>query len=112
MMAQSPLPDLPPDMVESISLSGEEATKQAQQVIDKLNDSLASNNNIALETCFCSDQAFWKDQLALTYHLRTISGSGSIAMSLLETKNLRGLKEGIQIDGPVVLASPSPSLVS
>jgi hypothetical protein len=39
--------------------------------LDALNVALATNNTKALQECLFAEQAYWKDALALTYHLRT-----------------------------------------
>jgi hypothetical protein len=67
---------------------------------------------VALESCFYADQAFWKDQLALTYHLRTFKTPGVISASLLETKKLRSLSKGIAVDGAALFLPATPGLVS
>lgn len=112
MLAQSPLPSLSASMISRASLDGNEPTEQAKTLLEKFNAALAANDSSAIEACFYPDQAYWRDQLALTYHLRTFSGPAVVASSFLETKNLRELKNGIQIDGDAILVSPASNLVS
>jgi len=43
-----------------------------------------------------ADQAYWRAQVALTYHIRTFNGAGVAAANLLETRKLRGIPEGLK----------------
>lgn len=90
---------------------GDEATTQARGVLQVFNNGLANGDVNALESCFYADQAYWKDQLALTWHLRTISTPRTIAASLLETANLRNVSGGVEIDGAAVFLPATPVLV-
>lgn len=93
-------------------MAGDEATKQANAVLNRLNAALAPDDAATLESCFYADQAYWKDQLALTYHLRTFKTPGVIAASFLETKALRRIPNGIEVDGAAVFLPATPVLVS
>lgn len=110
MMDENPLPALPIGLIDPASMAGDEATTQARAVLDRLNAALVSGDDMALEACFYTDQAYWKDQLAFTWHLRTFSGPGTIATNLLETAKLRGLA-GIEVDGTAVFLPATPVLV-
>jgi hypothetical protein len=112
MMAQQPLPTLAPGLIDSSSMTSDEATSQARAVLDIFNAALAVDDAKTLESCFYADQAFWKDQLSLTYHLRTFKTPGIIAASLLETAKLRGISKGFEIDGSAMLLPVTPTLVS
>lgn len=112
LMAQNPLPLLAPGMVDPVSMADYEPTKQTQLVLDNLNTALARNDAGALEDCFWKDQAYWRDQLALTYHLRTFKSPGIIAASLLETNKLRAIKGDITVDGGAIFIQATPVLVS
>lgn len=111
MMNEEPLPALAPGLINPASMVGDEATIQAKVVLSRLNDALAAEDAGTLESCFFADQAYWKDQLALTYHLRTFKTPGVIAASLLQTKALRGLANGIEVDGAAVFLPATPVLV-
>lgn len=111
LMAQDPLPLLAPGMIEPGSMTGDEPTKQAQVVLDNLNSALARNGAEALKDCFWKGQAYWKDQLALTYHLRTFKTPGTIAASLLDTNKLRAIKGDITVDGGAIFFPATPVLV-
>jgi hypothetical protein len=112
MLAQQPLPLLTPGLIDPASMAGDEPTKQAQIVLDRLNAAIAGNNTEAIEDCFVADHAYWKDQLALTYHLRTFRTPGVIAASLLETTQLRAIKGGISVNGGAIFMPATPVLVS
>ncbi|KAL4736214.1 monooxygenase [Aspergillus similis] len=106
MMDQRPLPALTPGSIDP-SFMDEKATTYARAARDRFNVALAASDAEALESCFYAD-AYWKDQLALTWHLRTFRGPGTIAASLLETARLRGLPSGISIDGEAVFLPATP----
>ncbi|RDH29913.1 monooxygenase [Aspergillus welwitschiae] len=110
MMNQHPLPTLPLGLIDPLSMVGDEATTQARGVLQVFNNALANGDVNALESCFYADQAYWKDQLALTWHLRTISTPRTIAASLLETANLRNVSGGVEIDGAAVFLPATPVL--
>lgn len=112
MLDQQPLPVNAPGAVDSASMAGEEATRQARAVLDKLNAALAADDTETLKSCFFAGQAYWKDQLALTYHLRTFTNAGVVAASLVETKGLRGLTGGIKLEGAAQFVAATPALVS
>src|SRR5690554_4368832 len=88
MLADNPLPSIAPGVVPHV-LSADEATVLAAAVLYELNAALASKDVKAVEACFFRSQCYWKDNLALTYHLRTISTVIRIANSLVETAELR-----------------------
>ncbi|KOC15292.1 putative monooxygenase [Aspergillus flavus AF70] len=110
MMGQRPLPTIPAGTIDPASMAGDEPVKQARAVLDRLSAALAVDDAIALESCFFASQAYWKDQLALTYHLRTFSGPSVIAAGLLETKNLREIAGGVAVDGGAVFLPATPTL--
>ncbi|KAJ6095463.1 monooxygenase [Penicillium sp. IBT 16267x] len=110
MMDQQPLPTLAPGLIDPASMEGYEATNQAQAVLNILNTALTVDDAKILESCFYADQAYWKDQLSLTYHLRTFSTPGIIAAGLLETAKLRGISKGIEVDGVAMFLPATPVL--
>ncbi|OKP13368.1 hypothetical protein PENSUB_970 [Penicillium subrubescens] len=110
MMDQNSLPMLAPGLIDPASMTGDAATKQAQLVLSTFNSAAAANNYELLASCFFEGQAYWKDQLALTYHLRTFKSAGVIAASLLETKALRNIKELITVDGAAMFLPATPVL--
>ncbi|KAL8366311.1 hypothetical protein RB595_004873 [Gaeumannomyces hyphopodioides] len=100
MMAKRPLPAVAPGTVDASSLTGKEPARLARGVLDKLNASLTAGDAAGVKDCFNASQAYWKDSIALTWHLRTFATPSTIAASLLETSRLRGLsRDGFQVDG-------------
>lgn len=101
MMAQRPLPEV---TIDSGSMAGDEPTKQASAVLNNFKTALTSRDAQSLERCFYSRQSYWKDRLAMTWHLRTFNntkeydGHGVIAAALLKTAELREVTENIEME--------------
>lgn len=112
MFEKQPLPIIAPGTVDSASMVGDEATEKALAVVDALNAALVAEDAKSLESLFFPGVVYWKDTLALTYHLRTFSGAAVVAASILETRKLRGIERGIQLEGPAQFVPASPVLVS
>lgn len=112
MLDQQPLPVITPGTVDVDSMAGDEPTKQATAVLSAFNAALAADNVAALGDCFLASQAYWKDQLALTYHMRTFYTPSAIAASFLETKSLRGISGELKLQGPAGFLPATPTLVS
>ncbi|OHE97143.1 hypothetical protein CORC01_07584 [Colletotrichum orchidophilum] len=108
-MAKTPLPVIAEGTIEHASLDGDKPTKIALDLIKEFNAALKANDAAAVESCFFAEQAYWKDQLAFTYHLRTFQQAGVIASNLIETKCLRGLDQ-FRLDGVASFAPVTPSL--
>ncbi|KAJ4123046.1 hypothetical protein NW768_010038 [Fusarium equiseti] len=98
---EHPLPILSPETVKLISFSESTELEQASVAIDAFNTALADNDVDALQACFFAKQAFWKDTLALTWHLRTFREPLRIAKSLIETKRARRCDGEWIIEGAV-----------
>ncbi|KAF4500391.1 flavo involved in K+ transport [Fusarium agapanthi] len=86
---ERPVPILSPKIVERISFKDVDPSDQATAVVEALHDALTANDIQALQGCFFADQAYWKDALAFTYHLRTFYTPSVIAANLLETNKMR-----------------------
>lgn len=111
MIDEYPLPAIAAGTLESESMGGDEAVKQSLVILDKLNAALAADDAGAVEACFYDTHAWWKDSLALTYHLRTFNTPRTVSKALLETGKLRGLGK-FQLDGGAVFIPATPFLVS
>lgn len=98
MMAQRPLPVISPGVVDLAFMTTEESTKQALVVLKKFNAALVADNVKELEDCFFPSQAYWKDVLALTYHMRTFTTAEAIASAFLHTKISRGIDGEIKLE--------------
>ncbi|KAK0383797.1 hypothetical protein NLU13_9708 [Sarocladium strictum] len=109
LMAENPLPTVPAGTVSPESMAGSEATVQAKAVLDSLNAAIAAKDPGAVAACFYSSQAWWKDSLALTYHLRTFKTPDVVAQALLETVDLRGCGK-FSVQGEAVFIPATPFL--
>jgi hypothetical protein len=96
-MAKHPLPSVPPGIVDAAAMTPEETTKQAKSFLHTFNVALDANNTAVVANCFNTEQTYWKDILAFTYHLRTFIGHESAVTSFLETKKLRGIPGGFKL---------------
>ncbi|KAM0550363.1 hypothetical protein ACHAO7_005493 [Fusarium culmorum] len=83
---EHPIPVISPKTVNLISFKTRHELEQASVVVDMFNTALTNNDAAALQACFFPAQGYWKDSLALTYHLRTFRRPKVIAKCLLETK--------------------------
>lgn len=103
---------LPVVALVSPELGPNEATQQALAILQRFNSALAANDSDALRECFFADQALWKDQLALTWHLRTFISPPGIISALLKTKKQRNITGGFEIKGEASFAKVGSALVS
>ncbi|KAI9712011.1 MAG: hypothetical protein M1820_001719 [Bogoriella megaspora] len=94
-----PLPKVVPGTVDPASMSGGAATVQVRAVLEEFNAALATNDVEKLAGCFYIEQAFWRDMVALTSHLRTFTTSRVVAAALLQTTVLRNLSDRIRLAG-------------
>lgn len=107
-----PLPKIAPGTVDPAGMTGDVPLTQTQEVLDVLNAALASNDAEKVAGCFFPEQAFWRDIVALTSHLRTFIQPGVVAAALLQLKGLRGIEGGIKISGDPHFVVMSPVMVS
>ncbi|KAF4341574.1 K+ transport flavoprotein [Fusarium beomiforme] len=86
---ERPVPVLSSEVVGKISFAEVSESDQAATFVKAFLDALRENNAEALRDCFFADQAYWKDALAFTYHLRTflqIAGGLEWKIWILSTK--------------------------
>lgn len=112
MMNEKPLPVVKEDFLKNERLDSSYTKKQAQAAVKALNGALEAEDEQQLSDCFFEGQSYWKDNLSLTYHLRTFEGTKVVAKSLLETSRLRGLSKLELIESSVQLVPATPDLVS
>lgn len=93
-------------------MTGDIATAQVQTVLDAFNAALASNNAEGLAKCFYAEQAFWRDIVALTSHLRTIAKSDIIASALLERHAVQQISGKVELEKDAQFSVMSPVMVS
>ncbi|PVH72917.1 FAD/NAD(P)-binding domain-containing protein [Cadophora sp. DSE1049] len=110
LFSQNPVPIILPETVDPDSMSGEEPTNQALGVLKGLNEALPSGNAEMLQSCFFPEQAYWKDHLALTWHLRTFTTPSGITAALLETKTLREIEGSFELNGEAHFIPATPVL--
>ncbi|KAF5565298.1 K+ transport flavoprotein [Fusarium napiforme] len=102
---ERPVPVLPQKIVEKISFKDVDPSDQATAIIKAFHDALRDNDIQALKDCFFADQAYWKDVLAFTYHLRTFYTPPVIAANLLETNKMRGPSMRWNMESAVFVAA-------
>ncbi|KEQ99931.1 hypothetical protein AUEXF2481DRAFT_25807 [Aureobasidium subglaciale EXF-2481] len=107
-MRDHALPTVIVSLSDPVSL---DATGEARAVLQRFNAAVAADRPDLLEECFYAEQSFWKDQLALTWHLRTIISPAKIASALLETKNLRSVTGNFELDGSADFVQAGPTMV-
>lgn len=112
LMARYALPNVHSATKDLESMSSSEATSAARTVLEEVNVALKEKSAEELENCFFPEQAFWKDQLALTWHLRTFISPAQIAKDLLETQCLRKVTGSFEITGEANFIQAGPNLVS
>ncbi|KAG6983605.1 hypothetical protein FOFC_15386 [Fusarium oxysporum] len=108
---ERPIPVLPLRIVEKISYEDVDPSGQATDVVKTFHDALRESDIQALQDCFFADQAYWKDALAFTYHLRTFYTPSVISANLLETNKARGPSMRWNMESAVFVAA-TPVLLS
>jgi hypothetical protein len=106
-----PLPKVVPGTVDPASMTGDVPTIHAKAVLDTFNVALASNDAEKLASCFYAEQAYWRDIVAFTSHLRTLQKPQVVAAALLQTIALRGLASDIELAGDARFVVMSPVMV-
>ncbi|KAL9568744.1 hypothetical protein ACKAV7_007058 [Fusarium commune] len=87
---ERPVPILSSEIVKKVSFEQVDPSDQASVVVKAFHEALKANDVEALQDCFFTDQAYWKDALAFTHHLRTFYTPSVITANLLETNKIRG----------------------
>lgn len=106
------LPKIAPGTVDPAAMSGDTPLTHTREVLGALNAALASRNIQRLASCFFPEQAFWRDIIAFTSHLRTFIQPDVVAAALLQTKVARRIEGGIKISGDPHFVVISPVMVS
>lgn len=107
-----PLPIIAPGTVDPAEMTGDVPVALAQVVVDDLNAALTNNHVNELADCFFPEQAFWRDIVALTSHLRTLIQPRVIADALLRMNSLRVIEGAIEITGEPHFVVMNPAMVS
>ncbi|KAI0010778.1 hypothetical protein F4779DRAFT_576077 [Xylariaceae sp. FL0662B] len=106
-----PLPKIAPGTVDPSTMVGDTPTTEAKSAVDAFNAALLRNDAEKLASCFYSEQAFWRDIVALTSHLRTFSMPSIIAAALLRMNKLRGVAGNVQFTGEAHFSVINPVLM-
>jgi hypothetical protein len=107
------LPIVAPGTVDPASMTGaDNVASQASAVLDALNAALAADDAEKLASCFYQEQAFWRDIVALTSHLRTFAMPSVIAAAFLRMRALRRIEDKIELAGDPHFSVMSPVMVS
>ncbi|KXJ91814.1 monooxygenase [Microdochium bolleyi] len=107
-----PLPSVSAETLAAAAGSGD-PTRAAQHVLEQLDHAVSAGDAAALEALFLSPaegDAYWKDQVVLTSHLRTFHGPSAISKSLIQLVAQRGIDNGLQSSGKAVLLPVGPTL--
>ncbi|KAK9782254.1 putative FAD/NAD(P)-binding domain-containing protein [Seiridium cardinale] len=104
------LPRIVPGTVNPAAMSSEAASSQAQVVLDAFNAALGHNDVDMLASCFYAEQAFWRDIVALTGHLRSFAKPKVVAAALLHTIGLRGIAGTVEFSGNAHFAVMGPTM--
>jgi hypothetical protein len=107
-----PLPKVAPGTIDPASITGDVATDVVKAAVAALNAALLSKDAEKLADCFSEEQAFWRDNLALTAHLRTFRHNRVISEALLLMDSLRTISGGFEVSGEPRFIAPNPQLVS
>jgi len=89
-----------------------ELTKSAQGILHQIIAALRISDSSSLEGFFCQEQAYWRDSLAMTAHLRTFKGRETIAGKLLTLDRHRKMRDARIVPGSAKRISGGPNLVS
>ena len=105
-----PLPSIPLGTIDPNLMNATATAASAKMVVDAFNAAISSGKVEKLADCFYA-QAYWRDIVALTSHLRTLDDSQAIATALAELIDLRGLAGGFEMTGEPHFAVMSPFMV-
>ncbi|KAJ4397786.1 hypothetical protein N0V93_002023 [Gnomoniopsis smithogilvyi] len=94
-----PFPPLPANLPPSSDLNAPALITKALQ---SLTEALTSKDLSQIKSCFHPTQAYWRDLLALTWHLRTFNDAPSIAPALLHLTQQRGWRGSFTVDSKSV----------
>ncbi|KAF2745945.1 FAD/NAD(P)-binding domain-containing protein [Sporormia fimetaria CBS 119925] len=106
-----PLPSIKPGLIDPSSITSDEAGVHAQAALSALTEGLLAQDLEDLVKIFFPEQAFWRDTIAFTTHIRTFSGARVAATALQDLARVRGLGKGFTIEGQPQLIVISSSLV-
>ncbi|KAF4955915.1 hypothetical protein FSARC_11730 [Fusarium sarcochroum] len=100
---ERPIPVISKETIDQISFTAKNESEQASIVVSSFNAALSTNNAAALQACFFTEQAYWKDALAFTSHLRTFFTPSTIATNLFATNEARGFTQEWRLEGAIFI---------
>jgi hypothetical protein len=106
-----PMPKIAPGTVDPTSMTSTAPDTQVENVLSEFNEALSGKSVERLTNCFFAGQAYWRDMVALTSHLRTFTEPRCIAAALIHLVSLRGLRAPIKLTGKAKFAMMSPVMV-
>ncbi|PSR84239.1 hypothetical protein BD289DRAFT_368848, partial [Coniella lustricola] len=92
-----PLPTLPDGLSDPAAI---DAAAIVQDALNTLSAGLQANDVAQIASSFLTSQAYWRDLLALTWHLRTFNDASTIVPSLLQLQRERGWSGAVTLDHP------------
>ncbi|KAF3764155.1 hypothetical protein M406DRAFT_71282 [Cryphonectria parasitica EP155] len=91
-----PFPTLPTNF--PIDPASIDAAALVQTGLTSLHDALQANDLAAVKSCFLGSQAYWRDLVALTWHIRTFNDGPAIAPALLQLQRERAWTGELNLD--------------
>lgn len=88
-----------------------DVTGHALAILDAFNKAVCDDDADSLAACFYTEQAYWRDLVAMTAHFRTFTKPNTIANSFLETIKLRHYADDMKLVSAIFVAE-NPELVS
>lgn len=82
------------------TIQPEDAAQIAATALESLSSATKDGDSSALSRCFLSEQSFWRDSVALTYHFRTFNDAAQIASNLLARCQFHGANDFKLLPGP------------
>lgn len=90
-----PFPSLPERLPSAESI---DAAAIVQETLGTLSAGLQAGDVAKVKSSFHASQAYWRDLLALTWHLRTFTDAKAIVPSLLELQRERGWSGALKLE--------------
>lgn len=107
-----PFPSLPINLASAAEL---DAPALVNQALTSLTGALRANDAAQLQSSFLGSQAYWRDLLAFTWHIRTFNDGPLIAPSLLTLARQRGWDGRLEVDpesvNHVTVSSPASRFI-
>lgn len=92
--------------------ASDKASDLVENILVELGCAMEKNDVSQLSSLFFTDQAYWRDTLALTYHLRTFKNRDAIASALLELAPKREVYSIQMIPDSPAFICAGPTLAS